>query len=108
MTYQPKVEACRSCKAPVVWAHMPSGKWAPFDAKPERRFILHPGEDNILRAEAQPTYQSHYVTCPDAKAWRSGAAGTPPTDQKPPVHYPGHNPAIPSVPPEGRERADLD
>jgi hypothetical protein len=91
MTYQPKVEPCRSCGAPMVWAKTSTGKWAPFDAKPERRFILHPGEDGVLRAEAQPTYQSHYATCPDAKAWRAGAAGPPPNDQPPPeagAHWP--------------------
>lgn len=71
MTYQPKVEPCRSCQAPIVWAMMPSGKWNPMDAVPERRFILHPGEDGVLRAEAQPTYQSHYSSCPDASAWRT-------------------------------------
>jgi hypothetical protein len=63
---------------------MPSGKWNPMDAKPERRFILHPGEDGILRAESQPTYQSHYSTCPDAAKWRAGGAGKPPNDQPPP------------------------
>jgi hypothetical protein len=68
--FQPKVEPCRSCKSPVVWALMPSGKWNPMDAKPERRFILNPGEDGVLRAESQPTYQSHYSTCPQAAEWR--------------------------------------
>jgi hypothetical protein len=85
MTNQPKVEPCRSCKAPVVWAKTVNDKWAPFDAKPERRFILHPGEDGILRAESQPTYQSHYSTCPDAAKWRAGGAGAPPNDQPPPT-----------------------
>ena len=66
----PKVEPCRSCQAMIVWAKMPSGKWSPFDSKPERRFILHPGEDGVLRAEAQPTFQSHFATCKDAAAWR--------------------------------------
>jgi hypothetical protein len=61
-----------------VWAQMPnSGKWAPFDAKPERRFILHVGEDGILRAEAQPTYQSHFATCPAAAAWRGNKPEEP-------------------------------
>jgi hypothetical protein len=68
--FQPKVEPCRSCKALVVWALMRSGRWNPMDAKAERRFILHPGEDGVLRAESQPTYQSHYSTCPQAAEWR--------------------------------------
>ena len=88
----PKVEPCGSCGAPMVWAKMESGKWAPFDAKPERRFILHPGEDGILRAEAQPTYASHYATCPDADKWRGGNW----TERKPEAE---NGP---------RERADLD
>lgn len=77
---EPKVENCRSCKAPIVWAKTKNEKWAPFDAKPERRFILHTGDDGILHADAQPTYESHYATCPDAVAWRKGAPGTPPND----------------------------
>lgn len=66
----PRVEQCRSCKAAVVWAKMPSGKWSIFDAKPERRFILRPGPDGVTQAEAQPTFQSHFATCKDAAAWR--------------------------------------
>jgi hypothetical protein len=82
----PKIEPCRSCKAPVVWAKTVNDKWAPLDAKPERRFILHPGEDGVLRAEAQPTYQSHYATCPDAKTWRETKQAPVPTD--PPAEPP--------------------
>jgi len=60
------VEPCASCKAPIVWAKMPSGKWSPFDSKPERRFLLKAGDDGVFRADAQPTYQSHFSTCPNA------------------------------------------
>ena len=87
MTYTPKVEPCRSCKAPVVWAKTVNDKWAPFDAKPERRFILHPGEDGILRTESQPTYQSHYSTCPQASEWRATRREQP-LVQMPPVNEP--------------------
>jgi hypothetical protein len=73
MTYQPLLSKCRSCGAEIFWAITPTGKRAPIDAKPERRFILHPGEDNVLRASIQLTYQSHYATCPQAKYWRSKA-----------------------------------
>lgn len=99
----PKVEPCRSCKAPVVWAMTVNHKWAPFDAKPERRFILR-DEDGIMRAESQPTYQSHYSTCPDAAKWRAGAAGPPPNAQRLPSETPlGDHPTG-----YERERADLD
>jgi hypothetical protein len=66
----PKVEPCRSCQAMIVWAKMPSGKWSPFDAKPERRFILRPGPDGVTQAEAQSTFQVHWATCPNADAHR--------------------------------------
>ena len=72
---------CRSCGAEITWAIMPTGKRAPFDAKPSdsgthllehaahppdaaitaRR--LHPGEEALL-------YVSHFATCPQAAKWR--------------------------------------
>jgi hypothetical protein len=65
-----KVAFCRSCEAPIVWAVTAGGKASPFDAKPETRYVLHPGEDGVLRSEAQQTYTSHFATCPQGDVWR--------------------------------------
>lgn len=66
----PRVEPCRSCQAMIVWAKMPSGKWSPFDAKPERRFLLVTGDDGVLQAQPQPTFQTHFASCPNADQHR--------------------------------------
>jgi hypothetical protein len=39
---------CRSCHATIFWGETPNGRRAPFD----------------------PDGQSHFITCPDRRAWR--------------------------------------
>lgn len=54
---EPHVSACRSCRAPVMWAtNEQSGKRMPFD----------PASDRLT----PPISVSHFATCPDAQKWR--------------------------------------
>lgn len=81
------VAKCRSCGADIVWAYMmPGGKAAPIDAvsTPNGNVVLRnsrgvvgivghvlaPGDH---RSDTEPTYTSHFATCPDADEWRKGA-----------------------------------
>lgn len=81
-------QQCRSCGAPIRWAHTEAGKVIPLDADPvpdgnvtftgasstNDRGVTRP----VVRVEAQPsllppdgdTYVSHFVTCPDGDTWR--------------------------------------
>jgi hypothetical protein len=80
-------KTCRSCGAPVIWAHHEqSGKAAPIDAEPSdagnvvllppdifgapRYRVLGPASVGL---EAGPRHTSHFMTCPQAKQWRGGA-----------------------------------
>lgn len=69
------MDTCRSCNAPVVWGETPGGKRAPFD----------------------PDGANHFISCPDARAWRKGPVrqaslfdeDEPGTEPKPePTSYP--------------------
>lgn len=51
---------CRSCGAAVFWVAMPSGKNAPWDAKPYEK-------------DGQPV--NHFATCPNAKGHRPRKEG---------------------------------
>lgn len=67
---------CRSCDAPIFFAQSATtGALIPFDAEPV------PGGSHIIDAlgfaraasesyEAQPTYVSHFATCPNAAKHR--------------------------------------
>lgn len=81
-----KTERCRSCKAIVIWATLPSGKRAPFNASqvPARiggaGYVLRQVEGGDVQAElfdADPSrlegsgvHLSHFATCPDCIGWR--------------------------------------
>jgi hypothetical protein len=74
---------CRSCEAPILWAKTVKGKRMPLDPDP-----VEDGNIWIIRAEpdgpvisvalasegvpplVQHRYVAHFVTCPDADAWR--------------------------------------
>jgi ssDNA-binding Zn-finger/Zn-ribbon topoisomerase 1 len=47
-----RIEACRSCGAPIVWGKTAQGKACPF---------------NVVGG--QPTEESHFKTCPQARGW---------------------------------------
>jgi hypothetical protein len=46
------LERCRSCGAPVAWGKTKNGKACPY---------------NVVNG--QPTEESHFRTCPQAKDW---------------------------------------
>ena len=67
---------CRSCGADIIWVATESGKVAPVDARPEKRYVLteitrqtSPGMSAPL-ARLKPTYMSHFATCPNAAEHR--------------------------------------
>lgn len=60
---------CRSCKVPVTWYKTQAGKWKPFTGDPPVSV-----QGGLLEAAAMwgeiHASHSHFVTCPDADAWR--------------------------------------
>jgi hypothetical protein len=82
---KPQAVECRSCKALMFWVITARGKKMPVDAKPDPNggFVLTlKAEDGQLHADAYaPTesshqrrnrYTSHFATCPNSAAHRSG------------------------------------
>jgi hypothetical protein len=76
-------ELCRSCKARIVWAIGPGGKWMPFDAEPNpdgtwRFFGDVPRAEHVAterRVElAGQLHMTHWATCPHADEHRRRAA----------------------------------
>lgn len=76
-----RVEKCRSCGAPVVWAkHFTTGKSSPIDPEPVDggNVALWPDDEtgdavySIPKkgALSGPLRTSHFATCPDAGRWR--------------------------------------
>lgn len=53
---------CRSCGAAVVWTVTAAGRRMPMDANPTLQAALV--------GPPQPTYVSHFATCPQAETWR--------------------------------------
>jgi hypothetical protein len=76
------IEACRSCKAPVVWGvTTKNGATMPVDAEPvdDGNIELRPGAHGkgavatVLTGPSLlggPLRKSHFATCPDAEEWR--------------------------------------
>lgn len=82
----PSPSNCRSCGAPIYWAHTENGKPIPVDVAP-----AHDGNVLLtlnratgqLKAEVygaknrhnippgRNRYKSHFATCPDRDDWRS-------------------------------------
>jgi hypothetical protein len=58
---------CSSCKAPIYWVTMPSGRKMPIDRGREQRVVFVDGEWKVLGA-----YKSHFASCPFAKQHRRG------------------------------------
>lgn len=82
---------CRSCEAPIVWArHAGTGRRVPVDAEPttDGNVELHNAaagtdgppvvECNVHHQpplDAGPLRLSHFVTCPQAAAWKDKTRG---------------------------------
>ena len=60
---------CKSCNAEIFWVTMDeSGKKMPVDAHPKSMvLVVHPNKD---RARFVQSWESHFVTCPNADAHR--------------------------------------
>lgn len=82
-----RIEACRSCDAPIIWAgSVATGKPMPVDAVPTpdgnvelRRVgfqramaVVHAAGTGLFPATDQPLRKSHFATCPQADEWRKG------------------------------------
>jgi hypothetical protein len=77
-----RIEQCRSCNAPVIWAVTNGGKTMPVDAVPveDGNVELRPGRygrgavATVLSGPPlfapSPLRKSHFATCVDADAWR--------------------------------------
>lgn len=75
---------CQTCRAPIEWAKSEAtGKAMPLDAEPVADgniVITSAGAAKVLKKEdianllpETPRFVSHYTTCKQADAWRSGA-----------------------------------
>lgn len=74
---------CQTCNAPIEWAVSAStGKKMPLDAAgvANGNVILRDGKAHVLTPielsalpPGTPRFVSHYVSCKQAEAWRSGA-----------------------------------
>jgi len=80
-----KIGNCRSCKAKVIWSETITGKAMPLDYTPTKdgNIILGLRDHKAplalvqtkqalerLRAKGELLYTSHFVTCPQSRAWR--------------------------------------
>lgn len=77
----PDADKCRTCSAPVLWVRMAgSGKRMPLDAEPSARgnvrvvegmaTVLGAEDATGARAAGEELYLSHFVLCPDRRAWK--------------------------------------
>lgn len=89
------MDRCRSCDAPIIWAHTRAGKAMPIDATPfgaplrvldgnlrmtgatvrDRHGRRAPVVELLdgqgeLFAGPEARYRAHFATCPDADDWR--------------------------------------
>lgn len=77
---------CRTCRAPVVWAVLPSGRRIPLDPEPDpagrvrldaigpatdrAAMVLPTDEAEAAHAAGEDLYVSHFATCPQADQHR--------------------------------------
>lgn len=57
---------CKGCGAEIVFMTTVSGKIVPLNL-PSKRFVM---TDTIGRVKLVDTWESHFVTCPEAKEFR--------------------------------------
>lgn len=62
---------CQSCGAPIFWVKTVNDKNMPLDQKSTKGFVLA-DEGELAVAKMVNVYQTHYGSCPDAKAWSKG------------------------------------
>ncbi len=80
-----KIEKCKACEAPIMWAQTSAGKNMPVDAEPvgNGNVVLFPTAAKKLlaivmsktEADAWPgreRYVSHFATCAAAASFRKG------------------------------------
>lgn len=79
-----RIEHCRSCQAPIIWAtSAATGRAMPVDAEPFEggnvELTEHPDPTaSMVRAivhaqpplDAPPLRMAHHATCPQADTWR--------------------------------------
>jgi hypothetical protein len=61
-----KTGKCSSCGAEIVWLITDSGKRAPMNYPPVKRFIVTSVADGQYLGRMCDTFDSHFSTCPDA------------------------------------------
>ena len=59
------MNSCRSCKSPIVWVEMASGKKMPLDAKPFHAVQVKDGIGEVIMV-----YMPHWANCPGADTHR--------------------------------------
>jgi hypothetical protein len=80
-----RVEQCRSCKAPIIWAIARTGRPMPVDVEPIAGGNIELDEQQatpqalrplaplarLVRAEPGVLrYRSHFASCPDSWKWK--------------------------------------
>ena len=59
---------CKSCQAEIIWAKTKNGKPVPLDRSPVMKRYVRVGTSDLV--ELRTTYQTHFVTCPNAAEHR--------------------------------------
>lgn len=68
--------ACRTCAAPITWAHTRHGDRVPLDPVPVEggNLDVEATDTGLLayyvKADGAVRHVSHFATCPDAGVWR--------------------------------------
>lgn len=76
-----RIDKCKACSAPIIWAVTNTGKAIPIDAQPvaNGNVVLFdgPGSGKVLalfgkkaQAGATELYASHFATCPASEHFR--------------------------------------
>lgn len=67
-------QTCRSCKMPIIWMQVPSGKWIPLNspkvALDEPGMLYDDFGDLRQHAAGVEGWLTHFATCPQATKWR--------------------------------------
>lgn len=67
-------DRCRSCGAPVVWAHTENGQRIPVDPQPitggNLLLVGLTDPPRVVYDKRHGTHRTHFASCPHAKQWR--------------------------------------